>query len=94
MNVSLEDNNHIVKADVDAIYKHFKPWCILKNGGTGRTIWNYAKGTLAHPKGPDSMLNRIALSISTTEKCGPMQAVKQPENGKASATEEQKYSSF
>ena len=40
--------------------------------------------------GPDSMLNRIALSISTAEKCSPMQVVKQPEHGKASTTEEQK----
>ena len=49
---------------------------------------------LAGPKWADSMLKRIALSISTAEKCAPMQVVKQLENGKASTTKEQKCSSF
>ena len=42
-------------------------------------------------KGPDTMLNEIALSISPVEKCTPMQVVKQPEHKKASTTEEQKW---
>ena len=67
---------------------------IEKHGRTGWTIWNYAKGTLTPSKAPDSMLHRVALSISTAEKCAPMQFVKQPENGKALTTEVQKYSSF
>ena len=37
------------------------------------------------------MLNQIALSISTVEKCAPMQVVKQPEHRKASTTKEQKW---
>ena len=45
-------------------------------------------------KGPDTMLNQIVLSISTVEKCAPMQVVKQPEQWKASTTKEQKCSSF
>ena len=47
-----------------------------------RTIWNYATGTLTPSKGPDTMLNQIMLSISTVEKCAPMQVVKQPEHGR------------
>ena len=61
---------------------------------TSGTIWNDATGTLTPIKGPDTMLNWIALSISTAGKCAPMQFVKQPEHGTASATEEQKCSSF
>ena len=63
-------------------------------GQTGRTIWNDATGTLTPFTGPDTVLNRIALSISTTGKSAPMQVVKQPEHGRASTTEEQKCSSF
>ena len=63
---------------------------IERHGRTGRTIWNYGTGTLTLSKG----LNRIALSISTVEKCAPLQVVKQPEQGKASTTKEQKCSSF
>ena len=55
---------------------------IERHDQTGRTIWNYAKGTLTPSKGPDSMLNWIALSVSNAEKCTPMQVVKQPELGK------------
>ena len=58
---------------------------------TGRIIWDYATGTLTPSKGPDTTLNQIALSISTVEKCAPMQVVKQPENRKASTTKEQKW---
>ena len=57
---------------------------IERHGQTGRAIWNYATRTLTPSKEPDSMLNRIELSISTAEKCAPMQVVKQPEHGKAS----------
>ena len=57
---------------------------------TSRIIWNYATGTLTLSK----ELNQIALSISTVEKCAPMQVVKQPEQWTASTTEEQKCSSF
>ena len=69
---------------------------IESHGRTGRTIWNYATG-LWHPHRysnnltlwhPDTMLNLIALSISTVEKCAPMQVVKQREQWEASATEE------
>ena len=67
---------------------------IERGGRTSRTVWNYAIGTLTPSEGPDTMLNRIALSILTVEKCTPMQLVKQPEQWKASTTEEQKCSSF
>ena len=50
------------------------------------------KSTLS--KVPDTMLNRIALLISTVEKCAPMQIVKQPKQWKASTTKEPKCSSF
>ena len=58
------------------------------------TIWKYATGTLTTFQGPDTMLNWMALSISTVEKYAPKQVVKQPEHGKAPAIEEQKCSSF
>ena len=58
------------------------------------TIWNYATGTLANFKGPDTMLNWMALSISTVEKYAPKQVVKQPEHGKVPTTEEQKFPPF
>ena len=61
-----------------------------RHGQTSRTIWNYATGTLTTSKGLDSMINRIALSISTVEKCTPKQVVKQPEHGKASNIKVQK----
>ena len=61
---------------------------IDRHSRTGRTIWNYANGTLTPSKGPDSMLNWITLSISTAEKCAPKQVVKQLENGKASSIQE------
>ena len=64
------------------------------HGRTGRTIWNDATGTLIPFKGPETMQNRIALSISTAGKGAPMQVVKQPEHGRASTTEEQKCSFF
>ena len=67
---------------------------IERHGRTSRAIWNYTKGTLTPAKGLDTMLNWIMLSISTAEKCAPMQVVKQPEYRKASATEEQKCSFF
>ena len=67
---------------------------IERHDRTGRAIWNYATGTLKPFKEPDSMLNRMELSISTAEKCAPMQVVNQPEHGKASTREEQKCSSF
>ena len=67
---------------------------IERHGQTGRATWNYATRTLTLSKEPDSMLNQIELSISTAEKCAPMQVVKQPEHGKASTREEQKCSSF
>ena len=66
---------------------------IQRHSRTGRTIWNYATGTLIPPKGPDTVLHRIALSISAVGKCASMQVVK-PEQWKASTTEEQKCSSF
>ena len=56
---------------------------------TSRTIWNYTSGNLAPSKGPDTMLHQIVLSISTVEKCTPMQVVKQPEQWEASTKEEQ-----
>ena len=64
---------------------------IERHSRTGRIIWNYTTGTLTHPKGPDTMLNPIALSISTVETCAPMQIVKQPEHVKASTIKEQKW---
>ena len=67
---------------------------IERHDRTGRTIWNCATGTQTQSKGPDTMLNRILLSISVVEKCAPMQVVKQPEQWKASTTEKQKCSSF
>ena len=67
---------------------------IERHGRTSRAIWNYTKGTLTPAKGLDTMLNWIMLSISTAEKCAPMQVVKQPESRKASDTEEQKCSLF
>ena len=65
----------------------------------GRTIWNYATGTLTPPKGPDTgysipVINRITLSFSAVGKCAPMQVVKQPEQWKASTTEEQNVPPF
>ena len=45
-------------------------------GQTDRTLWNDATGTLTPFKGPDTMLNWIALSISTVGKCTLMQVVK------------------
>ena len=68
--------------------------CVENHSRTGRTIWNYAAGTLAPCKGPDTMPNRIMLSISTVEKCTPMQVAKQPEQWEASTKEEQKCFSF
>ena len=59
---------------------HFQIWCYEieenRNYSTnlttdGGTIWNYATGTLAPSKWPDSMLNQITLSISTVEKLHP-----------------------
>ena len=67
---------------------------IERHSRTGRTIWNYATDTLTPSKGPDSVLNQIVQSISTAEKCSPIQSGKEPEHGKASTTEEQKSSSF
>ena len=67
---------------------------IERYGRTGRVIWNYATGNLTPSKGPNTMLNRIVLSISTVETYAPMQVVKQPEHEKGSTTEEQKCSSF
>ena len=61
---------------------------IDRRGRNGWTIWKYAKGTLTPSKGPDSVLNWIALSISTAEKFAPKQVVKQLENGKASTIQE------
>ena len=52
---------------------------IERHGQIGKTIWNYATGTLTPSKGSDTTLNRIALSISTLEKRAPMRVVKQPE---------------
>ena len=65
---------------------------IKGHGRTGGTIWNDATGTLTPFKGPDLILNRNMLSISTAGKCTPFQVVKQPEPGRASTTEEQKCS--
>ena len=88
-------SNRIVKVDVDATCNYFKTRCILlvttKPAGT---IWKDAKGTLTPFQGSDIMLNRIALSNSTGGKYAPMQVVKQPQQGRASTTEEQKCSSF
>ena len=42
----------------------------------------------------ERVLNRIALSNSTAGKCVPMEVIKQPEHGRTSTTEEQKWSSF
>ena len=64
------------------------------HGRTGGTIWNDATGTLTPFKGPDTVLNRTALSISTAGKCAPIQVVKQPEKGRVSTTEKQICSSF
>ena len=60
----------------------------------GRPILNYATGALAPLKRPDTLLNWIALSNSTTGKYAPMQAVKQPGRGRASDTEERNRFSF
>ena len=67
---------------------------IERHSQTGRTIWNYATDTLTPSKGPDSVLNETEQSISTAEKCSPIQAGKESEHGKASTTEEQKSSFF
>ena len=66
------------------------------------TIWNDATGTLTQGpfkglspyQGPDTMPHRIALSNSTAGKSAPMQVVRQPEQGRASTTRKQKWSSF
>ena len=63
---------------------------IERHSRTGRTIWNYATGILTPSNGPDTMLDQIALSISTVEKCALMQVIKQPQHGKALTIEEQK----
>lgn len=57
-------------------------------------IWNYGTGALTPLTGPGTLLNRMALSKSTTGKCEPMKAVKQPVRGTASNTEEQNCFSF
>ena len=62
---------------------------IERNDWTGRPFWNYATGTLTPWKE-----YQTALSSSTTEKCPPMQIVKQPEYGRASTTKEHKCPSF
>ena len=59
-------------------------------GRTGGTIWNNATDTLTPFKGPDTMQNRMTLSISTAGMCLPVQVVKQPEHRRASITKEQK----
>ena len=46
------------------------------HGLTGGTIWNDATGTLTPSKEPDTMLNRIALSIQLRESAHPLQVVK------------------
>ena len=67
---------------------------IERHARPGRSIWNYATGTLTPSKGPDTMLNQIYISISTVEKWATMQVVKKTEHGKASTTKEQKCSSL
>ena len=42
----------------------------------------------------EKVLTRITLSNSTAGKCAPMQVIKQPEHGRTSTTEGQKWSSF
>ena len=63
--------------------------------------WRKRPKRLAHlelcHKNPDTLeivLNRIALSNSTVEKCAPMQVVKKTEQGRASGIKEQKCPSF
>ena len=51
--------------------------CIDRYDRTSVPIWNYTAGTLTPVKRPRTLLNRIALSNSSTGKCAPMQAVKQ-----------------
>ena len=55
---------------------------------------DYATGTQTPLKGQGTLLNRIALSNSITNKCKSMQAVKQPVQEKASNTMEWNYFSF
>ena len=71
MDVALEHSNHIVKLSVGDMLALQALTYIERHGRTGRVIWNYATGTLTPSKGPDAMLKRIALSISTVEKCAP-----------------------
>ena len=61
---------------------------------TSRIICNYATDTPRFSKRSDTMLNWIALYISTVKKSAPVQVVKQPGQWKASTTKEKKSSSF
>ena len=63
--------------------------CFERYDRTSRHICNYATGSLTPTEGPDTLLNQILLSNSTTGKYAPMQAVKQPVRGKALNIEEQ-----
>ena len=56
---------------------------------TGRPIKTHATGILVPLKGPDAMLNWIALSNLTGEEWAPMQAEKQPEHGAPMQAEKQ-----
>ena len=89
--VQLEYSIHIVTVRVDAAWSHFNPWCILKEttklagpfGTMPQKPWHSRKSTK-----PDRV---IQLNCG---KCAPTQAIKQPEHGRTSTTEEQKWSSF
>ena len=87
----LEHSSHIVKVGVEATCLHFSPWSILRE--TTEPAGPF--GTM--PQEPwilERVPNRITLSNSTAGKCAPMQVIKQPEHGRTSTTEEQKWSSF
>lgn len=45
--------------------------CIDGYDQVGRPIKNYVTGTVTPLKGPDTLLNLIVLSNSTTDECAP-----------------------
>ena len=73
----LEHSSHMVKVDVEAICKHFKPWRILKETNEPRGPF---KTMSQEPWRPGKGVNWIALSNPTAGKSAQMQVIKQTEH--------------
>ena len=87
----LEHSSHIVKVGVEATCFHFNPRRILSET-TERRV--YLELYHRNPGILERVLNWVTLANSTAEKCAPMQVMKQPEHGRTSTSEEQKWPSF